>query len=147
MENADGSDAAGRHSHDSAAGGRATERRIAWLTIALGVAAGTVAAVFHAWSWATGLVIGSALAWFNFRWLRRGVDALVLASAGQAGARKPQVPEGTYARMAFRYVLIALVIYVIFRFLNIPLASMAVGLCALGAATIAASVYEIWRPV
>ncbi len=131
---------------DPLAYGRATERRIAWLTIGFGVAAGAVAALLRAWSWAAGLIIGAALAWFNFRWLRRGVDALVLASAAQAGAEKPQVPPGTYAKMAFRYALIALTVYVIFRFLNIPLASMVAGLCALGAATIAASVYEIWRP-
>ncbi len=131
---------------DPLAYGRATERRIAWLTLAFGAAAGAIAVFSHAWSWAVGLVVGAALAWFNFRWLRRGVDALVLASAAQAGAEKPQVPPGTYAKMAFRYALIALTVYVIFRFLNIPLASMVAGLCALGAATIAASVYEIWRP-
>ncbi len=131
---------------DPLAYGRTTERRIAWLTIGFGVAAGAVATLFRAWSWAAGLIIGAALAWFNFRWLRRGADALVLASVAQAGAENPEVPPGTYAKMAFRYVLIALTVYVIFRFLNIPLASMVAGLCALGAAAIAASVYEIWHP-
>jgi len=43
--------------------------------------------------------------------------------------------------------LIAFAVYVIFVFLRIPILSMIVGLCALGAATIAASVYEILRPV
>ena len=42
--------------------------------------------------------------------------------------------------------LIALIVYVIFVYLHIPLVSMLVGLCALGAAAIAASVYEIFRP-
>jgi len=42
--------------------------------------------------------------------------------------------------------LIALSVYVIFKFLKVPLLSMVLGLCALGAATIAASVYEILRP-
>jgi hypothetical protein len=37
-------------------------------------------------------------------------------------------------------------VYVIFEVLKVPLASMVVGLCALGAATITASVYEILRP-
>jgi hypothetical protein len=36
--------------------------------------------------------------------------------------------------------------YVIFKALKVPLASMVVGLCALATAAIAASVYEIWRP-
>jgi hypothetical protein len=47
----------------------------------------------------------------------------------------------------FRYGLIAICVYVIFEYLKVPLASMVVGLCALGAATIATSVYEILRPV
>ncbi len=79
------------------------------------------------------------------RWLRRGLDALVAASAAQAGAEKPRVPLGAYFGALFRYGLIALVVYVIFKFLRVPLASMVVGMCALAAAAIAASVYELWH--
>jgi hypothetical protein len=35
-------------------------------------------------------------------------------------------------------------VYVIFKLLKVPLASMVVGMCALAAAAIAASVYELW---
>jgi small-conductance mechanosensitive channel len=90
------------------------------------------------------LLIGAVLAWLNFRWLRRGLDGLVAASAAQAGAEKPRVPLGTYFAAVFRYGLIALVVYVIFKLLKVPLASMVVGMCALAAAAIAASVYELW---
>ena len=72
------------------------------------------------------------------------MDALVAASAAQAGAERPRVPLGTYFAALFRYALIALIVYVIFKFLGIPLASMVVGMCALAAAAIAASVYELW---
>jgi small-conductance mechanosensitive channel len=92
-------------------------------------------------------VIGTALAWLNFRWLRRGMNTFVLASKAQAGSEKPRVPIGTYFLMLFRYGLIALVVYVIFEYLKVPLLSMVVGLCALAVAAIAASVYEILRPV
>jgi len=91
-------------------------------------------------------MIGAALAWLNFRWLRRGLDALVAASAAQAGVEKPRVPMGAYFRALFRYALIALIVYVIFEFLRVPLASMVVGMCALAVAAVAASVYEIARP-
>jgi len=94
--------------------------------------------------WAAGLLIGAVLAWLNFRWLRRGLDALVAASAAQAGAEKPRVPLGAYFAAVFRYGLIALVVYVIFKVLKVPLASMIVGMCALAAAAIAASVYELF---
>ena len=90
------------------------------------------------------MLIGVVLAWLNFRWLRRGLDALVTASAAQAGAEKPRVSLGTYFAALFRYGLIALIVYVIFKFLQVPLASMVVGMCALAAAAIAASVYELW---
>jgi hypothetical protein len=121
-----------------------TERRIASLTIAFGLAAALATALAGRPSWALGLMIGAVLAWLNFRWLRQGMDALVAASAAQAGAKKPRVPLGTYFAAAFRYGLIALVVYAIFKLLRVPLASMVVGMCALAAAAIAASVYELW---
>ncbi|MCU1243078.1 MAG: hypothetical protein JWO71_3804 [Candidatus Acidoferrum typicum] len=95
--------------------------------------------------WAAGLLIGAVLAWLNFRWLRRGLDALVAASTAQAGVEKPRVPLGSYFGAVFRYGLIALIVYVIFKLLKVPLASMVVGMCALAAAAVAASVYELFQ--
>jgi len=123
-----------------------TERRISWLTLLIGSLAALLVAVLRDRLWGAGLAIGAALAWLNFRWLRRGLDALVTASTAQAGKEKPSVPLLTYFAMLFRYGLIALAVYVIFEYLRVPLVSMVVGLCALGAATIAASVYEILHP-
>jgi ATP synthase I subunit len=125
----------------------ATEQRIAWLTLVMGAIAAGVTGVSYRWAWAAGLMIGAVLAWLNFRWLRRGLDALVAAAAAQQGAARPRVPVGTYFATLFRYALIALLVYVNFKILKVPLASMVVGLCALGAATIAASLYEVVRPV
>ena len=127
--------------------GATTERHIAWLTLVLGLTAGLAAVLLRRWAWAGGLAVGTALAWLNFRWLRRGLDGLVATSIAQSGAEKPRVPSLTYALMVLRYGLIALAVYVIFEVLKVPLLSMVLGLCALGAATIAASVYEILRPV
>ena len=118
-------------------------RRISWLTPAIGLAAGLAAALARRWDWAEGLVFGSALAWLNFRWLRRGVAALAVASAAQEGFQKPHVPVWTYFAAAFRYSLIAFALYVIFIYLHVPLLSLVVGLCALGAATIFASLWEV----
>jgi hypothetical protein len=123
-----------------------TEHRIAWLTLVLGGIAATIVAILRHRQWAAGLAIGTVLAWFNFRWLKRGLDALVAVATAQEGAAKPRIPVGTWFRLMFRYGLIAFCVYVIFEVLKVPLVSMVVGLCALGAATIAASVYEILRP-
>jgi small-conductance mechanosensitive channel len=127
--------------------GHRTERRIAWLTLFFGFTAAVVFVALQRRPWATGLAIGTALAWVNFRWLRRGaLDALSLASKAQEG-QKPRVPVSTYFAALFRYGLLALTLYVIFIYLHVPLGSMVVGLCALAVATIAASVWEILRPV
>jgi small-conductance mechanosensitive channel len=123
-----------------------TERRIAWLTLFFGALAAVAAALLHQPLWAGGLMVGAALAWFNFRWLRQGMNALVAASQAQAGLPQPRVPIGAYFRVLFRYALIAITVYVIFKLLKFPLASMAVGLGALGPAAIVASLYEIARP-
>ena len=127
--------------------GTVTEQRISWLTLILGIAGGIAAGLLRARVWGAGIIIGSVLAWLSFRWLRRGLDSLVQASTAQAGREKPQVPLSTYFFALFRYALIGLSVYVIFIYLHVPLLSMIVGLCALGAAAIAASVYEILHPV
>jgi hypothetical protein len=124
--------------------GSRTELRIGWLTIFFGAVAAVVAAVMGNRSWASGLVVGTILGWLNFRWLGRGLDALVLASTAQHGSEKPVVPWWNYVLALFRYALIGLIVYAIFVYRNIPLASMLIGLCALAAAAIAASVWEIF---
>ena len=62
-----------------------TERRIAWLTLVLGSAAAIIVAILRYAAWAEGLAIGTVLAWLNFRWLRRGLDALVAVATAQEG--------------------------------------------------------------
>jgi hypothetical protein len=124
-----------------------TERRLAWLILLTGALAGAgTVIVAHNRLWAAGVMMGAILAWFNFRWLRQGMQALVLASQEQEGLPQPRVPIGVYFRVLFRYALIAFIVYVIFRTLNIPVASMVLGLCALGPAAVASSLYEVARP-
>jgi hypothetical protein len=120
-----------------------TESRIAWLTLAFGLAGGAIAAFFFSWRDASGVLVGAGLAWFNFLWLRRGMDALVEVSSDPAGPRPKQAQVIAALRAAGRYALLGLAIYVIFKLFGVPLLSMVVGLCALGAAATAASLYEI----
>ena len=124
--------------------GSRTEVRISRLTLMFGALAVIAAAASGHRSWASGLAVGAVLGWLNFRWLGRGLDALVIASSAQHGQEKPQVPWWTSLMGLLRYALIALTVYVIFIYRNIPLASMIVGLCALAAAVIVATVWEIF---
>jgi len=125
---------------------RVAERRISWLTLLLGLLAALLAGVLRDRMWGIGLAIGTVLAWLNFRWLRKALDVLVLASTSQQDQAKPKVPAATYLAALFRYGLLGLAVYAIFIYLHVPLGSLILGLCALAAAAIAASVYEILHP-
>lgn len=127
-------------------GCRQSEARISQLTLILGAAAALPVGYFHAWRWGAGIFVGAALAWLNFRWLKRGLDALTDAAVAQSAQESVKVPISTYFKALFRYGLIALAVYVIFKILNVPILSMVFGLCALGAATIVISVHELLRP-
>jgi small-conductance mechanosensitive channel len=120
-----------------------SETRISQLTLVVGVLAAIPVALLHSPRFGVGIFIGSVLAWLNFRWLKQGLDALTAAIAER---KKGKVPISTYFKAMFRYGLIALIAYVIFKYLKVPALSMILGLCALGAATVAVSVYEILRP-
>lgn len=125
--------------------GLATERLISKLTLIFGFAASVAGLAVKGYPWAMGLAAGAVLAWLNFRWMRRGLDAFVEISTAQADAPKPRVPVATFFKFLFRYGLIALSVYVIFFYLHIPLVSLLMGLCALGVAAITASLYEVAR--
>jgi len=132
--------------------------RIACLTLGLGLAATLAAAILHNNDWAKGIACGTVLGWLNFRWLRRGMLAIVNTAGvksenprearetSESAAKSKGSPRATYLAALFRYALIAVAVYAIFYYLHVPLASIGLGLCALGAATITASVWEVLKP-
>jgi small-conductance mechanosensitive channel len=120
-----------------------SEFRISFLTLVLGFVGALPSAYFRGWRWGLGILIGAVLAWINFRWLKQGLNALTDAATAQADQPQARVPILTYFKATFRYGLIALSVYVIFKSLNVPVLSMIFGLCALGAATLAVSVLEL----
>ena len=133
-------------------------RRIQWLTIAFGVISAAVALVMHRTDWAKGLLGGAVLAWLNFRWLQTGIRGIfetalsrANASVGRTGAPVSGANSAVSGMvrafaMLFRYALVALGVYVIFIYLHVPLVSIGMGLCALVAAIITASVWEAVKP-
>lgn len=123
------------------------EEIIARTTLVIGFAAAIPVGFLHGWVWAAGIGVGTVLAWLNFRWLRQGTDALRVAMTSLPVPPKGRVPIGIYFKAVFRYGLIGLAIYVIFKYLKVPILSMIAGLFALGAAALVASTYEVLRPV
>jgi hypothetical protein len=139
--------------------------RIAALTLIVGFAAAAVALALRRPDWAKGLAGGAVLGWLNFRWLRRGIRAVITAAMAQAaqpqgqdpvarteagrpatGAKSAAPQLGTFFALIFRYALVACGAYVIFVYLHVPLVSIGLGLCALIAAIMMASVWEIVKP-
>jgi small-conductance mechanosensitive channel len=120
-----------------------TERRIAQYTLVLGCAASVVASFLFSMRVGAGLLIGALLAWVNFRWLERAMDSVTRASTAQANTPEARVPIGGYFGLFARYALIAAVVYVTFSVFRIPVLSMVVGLCALGAAAMVATLIEV----
>jgi len=123
-----------------------TERRIARLTLIVGVLAAAGASFLFTIRVGAGVLVGAVLAWINFRWLEHALNSVMRASIAQAGSPEARVPVLSYLGMIARYALIAGVVYVIFSRLQIPMLSMLVGLCALGVATMAATVWEVVSP-
>jgi len=130
-------------------------RRIGFLVLAFGVAATLLALAVRRPDWAKGLFCGAALGWLNFRWLCRGIRAIFDKATEPASAtdsdaadnavRRP-TPVATYLALVFRYGLVAFGAYAIFVCLHVPLISIGVGLCALVAAILAASAWEVVKP-
>ena len=123
-----------------------TERRISKLTLILGAVASVCACLLFSFRIGAGVWIGAMLAWLNFRWLEGALDALVQVSVGRADSVQTQLPTGAFFRLFGRYALIAIVVYVTFSVFKISVLSTLVGLCALGLATVSASLYEILAP-
>jgi hypothetical protein len=119
--------------------------RMGWLTLAIGLAAAIGVALCGRAGMGAGVAIGTLLAWLNYRWLKLGVDALVVSATQGEGASQPRVPAGTYLKFAGRYLLIALAVYASVSVLQIPILGMIYGLLALGAAAFVEGIYEIVR--
>jgi hypothetical protein len=134
---------AGDASDVTPAVGQRTVRRIVLLIPAFGIAGAMAAAYWRGRDWAEGLLLGAGLAWLNFGWLRRGLEAFTQAAARRGEVEKPSGQAWIYLAATFRYALIGLAVYVIFAYLHVPLLSIVLGLCTLASAVLTASVWEI----
>lgn len=123
-----------------------TERRVARLTLIIGAIASVGAIFLYSVRVGGGVLIGSVLGWINFYWLERAMDSVTRASTAQAGSPEARVSALAYVGLFARYALIVVVVYVTFSRLRIPVVSMLVGLCALGAAAIFATLWEVLGP-
>jgi small-conductance mechanosensitive channel len=119
------------------------EVRIQKLTLLIGALTALTLILSVSWRWAAGIFSGALLAMLNFRWLEQAATAVSRIAQTQAGEGTPHVPIWTWIKLFARYGIIAVIVYTMRAFWGIPVISVLAGLCALGAAVIAESLYEV----
>ena len=122
---------------------RAAERRIEWLTLALGMAGAVFAGGRWGWRSGAGVTLGAVLTWLNFKWLKQGVDALVRISTAQAGSERARVPASIYLKFFGRFALLLVVVCVILSRSLLPMSAVLGGLFAVVAAVMIEVLFEL----
>ncbi len=114
-------------------------RRISCIIVALAV----IAAPILSWKFrpvfGVGFLAGCAAAYLNFAWLKRAVDGMVEKIA--VGKRAPS-GAGLMARFFGRYIVVALLAYVIFKSSSHALYGFCAGLFVPIAAAMCEGMYE-----
>ena len=111
--------------------------RISRLTIALTAVGAVLYFGIAGWRGGVGFLLGGAIAYLNFRWLKKTVYAL-----GETAAGKP--PRARVAVfLGLRYLILGLTAYAILRFSEISLTACLVGLFVPTAAVILEILFEL----
>jgi hypothetical protein len=87
----------------------AIERRIERFIVIVGGAMAVAAALKWGVRGSVGVVLGTALCWANFRWLRHKATAIINLGMAQAGAEAVHVPRGVHAKFFARLLLLLVV--------------------------------------
>jgi hypothetical protein len=122
------------------------ESRINRLTLIIGAVAAVAAWAAFSPRAASGVLAGSVLAWLNARWMQEALDTLTRRSRAHSGEEPRRVSVWTWVKFFSRYGLMAAVIYVMFKYFDVPVVSILCGLLALGAAIMAEFAYERTAP-
>jgi ATP synthase I chain len=115
--------------------------RIPRFMVVLAILFTTAALIRFGWRIALGFACGCAIAYLNFHWLERVVNALAdrVTSTGKA-----QSGRGVVARFLLRYLLMALAAYAIFSVSPASLYGLFAGLFLPVAGIACEAVYEIY---
>lgn len=114
-----------------------SNERILVIMAVLGIAGGIAGLIWVSLPFGVGVVVGTALAFLNYYWLKSSLRKIFSAAA--AGER-PRMLSGTYF---LRYLVIAAVIAVIYATGILPIVALLLGLAAFGFAVVVEGVTRI----
>ena len=124
------------------------ERRLTWLSLALGMAILSILLVFASIRAVVGFISGSILSYYNFVWMKQAIDRLL--AKFQPSGESDSSPSGwqkAKRRVVFKYfmrfVLIGGSLYAIFRFHILDLKAFVLGLFLFVMAVLVECVYQV----
>ena len=107
-----------------------THQRILWIMAFLGIAGGIVGFAVESLAFGLGIVIGTALAFANYYWLKSSLRKIF--DAARTGER-PRMLAGKYF---LRYIVLGLVVAVIYIAGIVPIVALILGLAGFGFAVV-----------
>ncbi len=120
------------------------DHRLAMISLILGTLACLTALMLGGLGSALSFLVGAALSFLNFSWLRQGVDHL-LKSIQPAKPPRKRAVRIAISKYFFRYILIGLVLYAIVRFRLLEVAGFFSGLFLFVAAVLIECVLQVVR--
>ncbi|HUR96498.1 MAG TPA: ATP synthase subunit I [Pyrinomonadaceae bacterium] len=107
-----------------------SHERILWIMAVLGVVGGILGFVLSSPGFGLGVLVGTALAFVNYYWLRSSLRKIF--SAAELGER-PRMLAGKYF---LRYIILAIVIAVIYVTGALPIVAVVMGMAGFGFAVV-----------
>ncbi len=107
-----------------------SHERILWIMAVLGVAGGIAGFAFGSLEFGLGILVGTALAFVNYYWLKSSLRKIF--SAAESGER-PRMLAGKYF---LRYIILAIVVAAIYITKVLPIVAVVLGLAAFGFAVV-----------
>ena len=110
--------------------GPPSHQRILVIMAVLGVLGGIVGAIFHSAGFGLGVLIGTALAFANYYWLK--ISLRKIFAAAESGER-PRMLAGKYF---LRYIVLGLIVALIYATGIVPIVALILGLAGFGFAVV-----------
>jgi hypothetical protein len=107
-----------------------THERILWIMAFLGIAGGIAGFAFESFAFGLGIVIGTALAFANYYWLKSSLRKIF--DAARTGER-PRMLAGKYF---LRYLVLGIIVAMIYIAGIVPIVALILGLAGFGFAVV-----------